>query len=187
MLLKQKLQQSAKGIRHGADGVLLQRVEKSLPFALTHDQDGAWQDIRQDMERDLPMRRLVQGDVGSGKTVIAMLALVKTVENGCQGAMMAPTEILAEQHYESFCRQLQPFGIRISFLSGRLTKKQREAVYQEILRHETDIVIGTHALIQEEVHFHRLGLVVTDEQHRFGVAQRTAWRRKGIASPMYSS
>lgn len=183
MLLKQKLQQSAKGIRHGADGVLLQRVEKSLPFALTHDQDGAWQDIRQDMERDLPMRRLVQGDVGSGKTVIAMLALVKTVENGCQGAMMAPTEILAEQHYESFCRQLQPFGIRISFLSGRLTKKQREAVYQEILRHETDIVIGTHALIQEEVHFHRLGLVVTDEQHRFGVAQRTALEKKGDCVP----
>lgn len=183
MLLKKKVQQSATGIRHAGDGELLARVRKSLPFTLTHDQESTWQDIRRDMERDVPMRRLVQGDVSSGKTVIAMLALVKTVENGCQGALMAPTEILAEQHYESFCRQLQPFGIRISFLSGRLTKKQREAVYHEMAAHETDLVIGTHALIQDDVQFNRLGLVVTDEQHRFGVAQRTALEKKGSCVP----
>jgi ATP-dependent DNA helicase RecG len=129
------------------------------------------------------MRRLVQGDVGSGKTVIALLALVKTVENGYQGALMAPTEILASQHYESFLRQLSSFGIRIGFLSGRLTKKKRETMYAAIAAHEVDIVIGTHALIQEGVQFDQLGLVVTDEQHRFGIAQRAELEKKGELMP----
>ena len=129
------------------------------------------------------MRRLVQGDVGSGKTVLAMLALVKTVENGYQGALMAPTEILARQHYEGFCQSLAATGIRLGLLSGRLTKKKREELYGKIAAHEIDLVIGTHALIQEAVKFNALGLVVTDEQHRFGIAQRAELEKKGDLLP----
>ena len=135
------------------------------------------------MERTVPMHRLVQGDVGSGKTVIAMLALVKTVENGRQGAMMAPTEILAAQHYENLSSKLAPLGIRVGYLSGHLTPKKRRAMHEAIARHEVDIVIGTHALIQDDVHFAHLGLVITDEQHRFGIAQRAALEKKGAHVP----
>ena len=183
LLLKKQSREKEKGIRHLLNGMLIQRLEFSLPFRLTNDQSRVWHEICRDMESPVPMRRLVQGDVGSGKTVIAMLALAKTAENGCQGALMAPTEILASQHYESFLKQLEPLGIRIGFLSGRLTKKKREAMYESINRHEVDIVIGTHALLQEGVHFARLGLVVTDEQHRFGIAQRAELEKKGELTP----
>lgn len=183
LLLKKQSREKKQGIRHLLSSTLVRRLESSLPFALTGDQARTWQEICQDMESPVPMRRLVQGDVGSGKTVIAMLALVKTVENGWQGALMAPTEILASQHYESFLKQLEPLGIRIGFLSGRLTKKKREAMYKAIAAHEVDIVIGTHALLQEGVHFDRLGLVVTDEQHRFGIAQRAGLEKKGERMP----
>lgn len=183
MVLKKQSREKKKGVRHMLAGQLLRRAQAALPFTLTHDQRKVWQEISRDMESPLPMRRLVQGDVGSGKTVIAMLALVKTVENGCQGALMAPTEILASQHYESFMRQLEPFGIRVGFLSGRLTKKKRGAMYESIAKHEVDIVVGTHALIQEGVQFDRLGLVVTDEQHRFGIAQRSELEKKGDLMP----
>ena len=183
LLLKRQAREHSKGIRHLMSSELVTRLEKSLPFALTDDQQRTWQEIQRDMESPLPMRRLVQGDVGSGKTVIAMLALVKTVENGYQGALMAPTEILASQHYEGFCRQLEPLGLRIGFLSGRLTKKKREDMYAQIAGHQVDIVIGTHALIQEGVEFAKLGLVVTDEQHRFGIAQRAELEKKGSLMP----
>ena len=183
LLLKRQAREHSKGIRHLMSSELVARLEKSLPFALTDDQQRTWQEIQRDMESPLPMRRLVQGDVGSGKTVIAMLALVKTVENGYQGALMAPTEILASQHYEGFCRQLEPLGLRIGFLSGRLTKKKREDMYAQIAGHQVDIVIGTHALIQEGVEFAKLGLVVTDEQHRFGIAQRAELEKKGSLMP----
>ena len=183
LLLKRQAREHSKGIRHLMSSELVARLEKSLPFALTDDQQRTWQEIQRDMESPLPMRRLVQGDVGSGKTVIAMLALVKTVENGYQGALMAPTEILASQHYEGFCRQLEPLGLRIGFLSGRLTKKKREDMYAQIAGNQVDIVIGTHALIQEGVEFAKLGLVVTDEQHRFGIAQRAELEKKGCLMP----
>ena len=183
LLLKRQAREHSKGIRHLMSSELVARLEKSLPFALTDDQQRTWQEIQRDMESPLPMRRLVQGDVGSGKTVIAMLALVKTVENGYQGALMAPTEILASQHYEGFCRQLEPLGLRIGFLSGRLTKKKREDMYAQIAGNQVDIVIGTHALIQEGVEFAKLGLVVTDEQHRFGIAQRAELEKKGSLMP----
>ena len=183
LLLKRQAREHSKGIRHLMSSELVARLEKSLPFALTDDQQRTWQEIQRDMESPLPMRRLVQGDVGSGKTVIAMLALVKTVENGYQGALMAPTEILASQHYEGFCRQLEPLGLRIGFLSGRLTKKKGEDMYAQIAGHQVDIVIGTHALIQEGVEFAKLGLVVTDEQHRFGIAQRAELEKKGSLMP----
>ncbi|MBO6201934.1 MAG: ATP-dependent DNA helicase RecG [Selenomonas sp.] len=183
LLLKRQAREHSKGIRHLLSSELVGRLVKSLPFQLTEDQSRTWQEIQRDMESPLPMRRLVQGDVGSGKTVIAMLALVKTVENGYQGALMAPTEILASQHYEGFVKQLEPLGIRVGFLSGRLTKKKREEMYARIAAQEVDIVIGTHALIQEGVAFAKLGLVVTDEQHRFGIAQRAELEKKGRLMP----
>ena len=183
LLLKKQSQATKRGIRHQSSGKLVKAVLAGLPFKLTHDQQQAWQEICRDMERTVPMRRLVQGDVGSGKTVIAMLALVKTVENGRQGAMMAPTEILAAQHYENLSSKLAPLGIRVGYLSGHLTPKKRRAMHEAIARHEVDIVIGTHALIQDDVHFAHLGLVVTDEQHRFGIAQRATLEKKGAHVP----
>ena len=183
LLLKKQSQETKRGIRHQPSGKLVKAVLAGLPFTLTHDQQQAWQEICRDMERTVPMRRLVQGDVGSGKTVIAMLALVKTVENGRQGAMMAPTEILAAQHYESLSSKLAPLGIRVGYLSGHLTPKKRRAMHEAIARHEVDIIIGTHALIQDDVHFAHLGLVITDEQHRFGIAQRAALEKKGAHVP----
>ena len=141
---------------------------------MTGDQKKVFRDVTKDMEDKLPMRRLIQGDVGSGKTVIALLALVKTVQSGFQGAFMAPTEILANQHYETFTKLLDGLNISVGLLSAKVTrtKKLRDEVYKKISAHEFDIVIGTHALIQEVVTFDNLGLVVTDEQHRFGVSQR---------------
>lgn len=183
LLLKKCVQEKKSGVRHLADSNLLKQVLTALPFKLTHDQAKTWQEIKHDMESSVPMRRLVQGDVGSGKTVIALLALVKTVENGYQGALMAPTEILASQHYESFQKLLSDFGIRVGFLSGRLTKKKREEMYALLSEQKIDIVIGTHALIQEGVHFAKLGLVVTDEQHRFGIDQRAELEKKGELTP----
>ena len=183
LLLKKRVQEKKSGVRHLADSNLLKQVLTALPFKLTHDQAKTWQEIKHDMESSVPMRRLVQGDVGSGKTVIALLALVKTVENGYQGALMAPTEILASQHYESFQKLLSDFGIRVGFLSGRLTKKKREEMYALLAEQKIDIVIGTHALIQEGVHFAKLGLVVTDEQHRFGIDQRAELEKKGELTP----
>ena len=183
MLLKKRRQERQQGIRFASCGSLTGGVLSSLPFRLTDDQQNAWQDICNDMERPVPMRRLVQGDVGSGKTVIAMLALVKAVENGFQGAMMAPTEILARQHFESFSGSLESLGIRVALLSGRLTKKAKQEMYDRLAAHEIDIVIGTHALIQEDVSFANLGLVVTDEQHRFGINQRAVLEKKGRLVP----
>lgn len=183
LLLKKRVQEKKSGVRHLADSNLLKQVLTALPFKLTHDQAKTWQEIKHDMESSVPMRRLVQGDVGSGKTVIALLALVKAVENGYQGALMAPTEILASQHYESFQKLLSDFGIRVGFLSGRLTKKKREEMYALLAEQKIDIVIGTHALIQEGVHFAKLGLVVTDEQHRFGIDQRAELEKKGELTP----
>ena len=183
LLLKKQSQQTRLGIRYQPNGKLVKAVLSGLPFTLTHDQQQAWQEICLDMERTVPMRRLVQGDVGSGKTVIAMLALVKTVASGWQGAMMAPTEILAAQHYENLSAKLVPLGIRVGYLSGHLTPRERREMHEAIARHEVDIVIGTHALIQDDVHFARLGLVITDEQHRFGIAQRAALEKKGAHVP----
>ena len=183
LALKKQTAEHEEGIAHRANGALIARVRDALPFALTEDQEKVWAEISRDMEAPLPMRRLVQGDVGSGKTAIALLSLVKTVESGCQGALMAPTEILARQHYDGLRELLTPLGIRVGFLSGRLTKKEHTEVLSALAAHEIDIIIGTHALIQEGVAFDRLGLVVTDEQHRFGVAQRSALEKKSGVVP----
>ena len=185
MLLKKQTQEDELGIEHKSNGDLFQNVLQALPFTLTGDQQRTLSEVIEDMESHSPMRRLIQGDVGSGKTVVAMMALVKTVENGYQGIFMAPTEILAVQHYEKFLKILEPFNVKVGLLSAQVTrtKKKREEVYEKIADQEFDIVIGTHALIEEGVQFNNLGLIITDEQHRFGVAQRAKLERKSKLSP----
>lgn len=184
-LIRQKSVSQGQGISCKKNGELVKNVIGSLPFDLTGDQLKTFETVAKDMENPIPMRRLVQGDVGSGKTVVAMLALVKAVENGYQGVMMAPTEILAVQHYNNFADSLGKFGIRVGLLSASITrsKKLREEIYKKIANHEVDIVVGTHALIQDEVKFAKLGLAITDEQHRFGVAQRAKLANKYDINP----
>ncbi len=152
---------------------------KGLPYALTGAQLRVWQEIRKDLEGEYVMNRLIQGDVGSGKTVLAILALVMAVKNGCQACFMVPTEVLAKQHYKSLEKTAKEFGFSISLLVGSMTAKEKREAYERIKSHKTDIIIGTHALIQEKVEYDRLGLVITDEQHRFGVKQREALMNKG--------
>ena len=157
----------------------LNDIIKSLPFKLTKAQNRALDEILEDMNSSKVMNRLVQGDVGSGKTVVALLALSSAVLNGYQGALMAPTEILASQHYDSFKETLESFNIRSELLVGSLTKKQKEKVLEKVKNQEIDILIGTHALIEDKVEFKNLGIVITDEQHRFGVRQRGRLSNKG--------
>ncbi len=153
----------------------------SLPFSLTEGQKKAWEEISGDICSGFVMNRLVQGDVGSGKTVLAMAAVLGVVENGYQGAVMVPTAILAGQHYEEFCRYFEPFGIKVVLLTGFMSAAAKRKAKDMIRSGEADVVVGTHALIQDEITFHKLGLVVTDEQHRFGVKQRESFVRKGDA------
>ncbi len=168
----------AEGIKF-EESKKLHSILKSLPFKLTGAQDRALSEIIDDMQCEKAMNRLVQGDVGSGKTVVALLALANCVLNGYQGALMAPTEILAEQHYISLTETLESFGINVELLVGSLTKKQKEKVLEKVKNNEVDILIGTHALIEDKVEFDNLGLVITDEQHRFGVRQRSKLSEKG--------
>lgn len=157
----------------------LKKIISALPFKLTKAQNRALDEIIQDMNLEKIMNRLVQGDVGSGKTVVALLALANCVLNGYQGALMAPTEILAGQHYISLTESLKDFGINVGLLIGSLTKKQKDKVLEQIKNNEIDILIGTHALIEDKVEFNNIGLVITDEQHRFGVMQRSKLSLKG--------
>jgi ATP-dependent DNA helicase RecG len=155
-----------------------QFVQK-LPFKLTRAQQKVSDEIRSDLEQNKPMLRLLQGDVGSGKTVVAALCALQAVDNQFQAAIMAPTELLAEQHFVNFCQWLEPMGLKIGWLSGKVKGRQRREALAAIADGSANIVIGTHALFQDEVVFHRLGLVIIDEQHRFGVHQRLALREKG--------
>ena len=150
----------------------MDKIEENLPFRLTRAQKKAYDDIMADMTSDRIMNRLVQGDVGSGKTVVAQLALANCVLNGYQGAYMAPTEILAKQHMESFKEFFDNTGIRVEVLTGSSTKKEAREILEDLASGQIDILIGTHALIEDRVDFANLGLVITDEQHRFGVNQR---------------
>lgn len=162
---------------------LVSALLKSLPFALT----GAQQKVALEIERDLtqahPMQRLLQGDVGSGKTIVACMAALQCMENGWQVALMAPTEILAEQHYRKMLSWLMPLNIKIAWLTGSQNKKDREASLESIANGDARLVVGTHALFQEAVRFKNLGLAIIDEQHRFGVHQRLALRQKGQPEP----
>jgi ATP-dependent DNA helicase RecG len=153
-----------------------------LPFRLTAAQQRTWREIERDLAQPHPMHRLLQGDVGSGKTVIAVLAALRAVENGLQAAVMAPTEILAEQHSRKFSEWLLPLGLEITWLTGSQTKKERGSARAAIASGKAAVAIGTHALFQDGVEFRSLGLAVVDEQHRFGVAQRLALRTKGEES-----
>ncbi|RMG68412.1 MAG: ATP-dependent DNA helicase RecG [Nitrospirae bacterium] len=165
-----------RGISFQCEGRLWKEVLERLPFKLTSSQQRVIEEIYEDMKRPYPMNRLVQGDVGSGKTIVALSAMLRAVECGYQVALMAPTEILAEQHYHNIKALLEGVQVEIELLTG--SKKERRT--EEIRVGEIDIVIGTHALIQETVEFKRLGLVVIDEQHRFGVLQRAILRKKGL-------
>ena len=157
----------------------LQRFYGALPFTLTGAQNRAIDEIRQDLAKGVPMNRLVQGDVGSGKTMVAAAAAFLTAQNGKQTALMAPTEILAEQHCRSLTKLLTPLGVRVCLLTGSLTPKNKQLTRDAIAAGEYDLVVGTHALISDSTAFRELGLVVADEQHRFGVAQRSALSAKG--------
>ncbi len=160
---------------------LARKLEKELPYALTRAQKRTLEEVFLDLKGGKVMNRLVQGDVGSGKTVIALLALLLAAENGYQGALMVPTEVLARQHYESVTKLFSTHGILKTavLVTGSMTAKEKRLAYEKISSHEADIVIGTHALIQEKVVYDNLALVITDEQHRFGVAQREMLGNKG--------
>jgi ATP-dependent DNA helicase RecG len=161
---------------------LVGKFSKALPFKLTGAQQRAWKEIGEDLARGHPMNRLLQGDVGSGKTVIAALAALRAVENNCQAVFMAPTELLAEQHYRKLTDWLTPLNVPIAWLSGSQKKTERHKSAQAIAHGEIAIAVGTHALFQDGVAFARLGLAIVDEQHRFGVRQRLALRDKGTLS-----
>ena len=154
-------------------------VVKTLPFKLTNAQVKVLKEINENMEKETSMNRLLQGDVGSGKTIVSIIAAYKAVKSGYQVAIMAPTAILASQHYENFTKILDAFGIKCKLLVSAITKKKKEEIIEELKNGQIDIVIGTHALLEENVVFKNLGLVVTDEQHRFGVKQRATIVSKG--------
>lgn len=176
--LREQTRQLAAPAFTGA-GTLSRQFLSRLPFALTTAQQRVLDEIEHDLARAQPMMRLVQGDVGSGKTVVAAIAALHAVESGYQAAVMAPTELLAEQHFRNFLDWLEPIGVRVAWLAGKLTAKQRREQLEEVESGTAQVVVGTHALFQESVTFHKLGLVIIDEQHRFGVHQRLALREKG--------
>ncbi|WP_109689609.1 ATP-dependent DNA helicase RecG [Tumebacillus permanentifrigoris] len=169
------------GVAHSLAGDSFEQFCKRLPFAMTGAQQRVAQEIMRDMTERVPMNRLIQGDVGSGKTILAFLALFIAVSSGHQGAMLVPTEILAEQHFRAALDLLEPLGCRIGMLIGSQKDRERREVLAQIASGEVNVVIGTHALLEEGVQFQALSVVVTDEQHRFGVEQRSIFRQKGHA------
>ena len=169
---------------HGAlaiksKGSFQKKLQTALPYKLTKAQQRVFEEVSRDMQEPVPMLRLVQGDVGSGKTVVAALSSLRVIEAGKQVALMAPTELLAEQHLTNFRAWFEPLGIKVMWLAGKVTGKARAAALAQLASGESQMIVGTHALMQEKVIFHSLALVVVDEQHRFGVHQRLALRDKG--------
>ncbi|HEU0305942.1 MAG TPA: ATP-dependent DNA helicase RecG, partial [Lysobacter sp.] len=179
-LRRQRLAQQAHAAPPLRKASLAAKLRRSLPFRLTGAQERVFGEIHADLGKPSPMLRLVQGDVGSGKTVVAALAAMQAVEAGKQAALMAPTELLAEQHLGNLRGWLEPLGVRVAWLAGKVTGKARSKVLQEVASGNAQVVVGTHALMQEGVAFHDLALAIVDEQHRFGVHQRLALRDKGI-------
>ncbi|HAI70360.1 MAG TPA: ATP-dependent DNA helicase RecG [Gammaproteobacteria bacterium] len=166
-------------------GQLTQTLLAQLPFKLTEAQQRVSQEIAADLRARHPMHRLLQGDVGSGKTIVAALSALQAIESGYQVAVMAPTELLSEQHQRTFSQWLEPLALQIAWLTGSLTKKKREQALEKMASGEAQLIIGTHALFQKDVEFAKLGLVIVDEQHRFGVHQRLALRNKGTQDGLY--
>ena len=183
-----KIRSMKEGWEQIANECVMKPVEETemllnaLPYELTGAQKKVWKEISDDLQGSQLMSRLIQGDVGSGKTILAFLALLTAKGNGYQGAMMAPTEVLAKQHYEGLLELKESYGLKIQplLLVGSMTAKEKRLAYEKITSGEADIVIGTHALIQDKVEFANLGLVITDEQHRFGVKQREVFSQKGV-------
>jgi ATP-dependent DNA helicase RecG len=168
-----------EGIPFRPSGRLCQRLIERLPFQLTGAQQRVLSEIRQDMTRPHPMNRLIQGDVGSGKTAVALLASLDVIEGGYQAALMVPTEVLAEQHDVNLRLWVEPLGVHVALLTSNIKGQEREEIYGKVRAGQVQLVIGTHAMIQEAVEFQRLGLVIIDEQHKFGVVQRGLLKKKG--------
>ena len=178
--LKLDHEKHQEGIKREGNYEDVEKLIKSLPFELTKDQNNALKEVIDDMNSSKRMNRLLQGDVGSGKTIVAILAMYYNSLCGYQSALMAPTEILATQHYNNIRELLKDTGVKVELLTGSVNKKDKKLIYDDLKNGNVDIIIGTHALIQEEVEYANLGLVVTDEQHRFGVNQRANLKNKGV-------
>jgi ATP-dependent DNA helicase RecG len=172
--------ESERGTSLTTRGPTIKKFVGLLKFNLTSAQKKVLGEIMDDLEKERPMNRLLHGDVGSGKTIIALISLLTAIDNGMQGALMAPTELLAEQHYNNIQQFCKPLGINIELVTGAIVSKEKKVLYEKILKGHVQIVIGTHALIQKDIQFQNLGLAVIDEQHRFGVRQREALGKKGI-------
>ncbi|HWC01892.1 MAG TPA: ATP-dependent DNA helicase RecG [Methylomirabilota bacterium] len=179
LTLRRRRQAREHGRPLAPPGALVARLLRGLPFALTSAQERVWAEIRSDLARPVPMNRLLQGDVGSGKTIVAVMALLTAVEAGCQALLMAPTEILAEQHLRTVRALVEPLGLSVAWLAAGQRARDRQAALEALRGGAAAIGVGTHALIQETVELQRLGLAVVDEQHRFGVLQRASIRGKG--------
>ncbi|URR36066.1 ATP-dependent DNA helicase RecG [Thermosynechococcus sp. HN-54] len=180
LLQRRRQQQQQASVPLNPQGALIEQFYQQLPFRLTGAQQRVVAEILADLERPIPMNRLVQGDVGSGKTVVAVIALLAAVQSGYQAALMAPTEVLAEQHYRKLFEWLTPLHVPVELLTGSIRAAKRRQILDQLATGELPVLVGTHALIQEGVTFQRLGLVVIDEQHRFGVAQRAKLQAKGL-------
>jgi len=179
LMMKKISVERERGIPFFTEGPLFKKLINSLPFRLTNAQQRVLDEIKRDMSSIHPMNRLLQGDVGSGKTVVALLAMIIAVDNGYQAALMAPTEILAEQHYKNIRKYLASINVQVDLVTGKLRAREREGILSRISQGETNIVIGTHALLEEGVVFKNLGLAIIDEQHKFGVIQRSSLKKKG--------
>ena len=166
------------------DGTIHSRIVRLFPFELTESQKQAIDEISRDMAREVPMNRLLHGDVGSGKTVVAQYALLLAVAHGYQSVLMAPTEVLAMQHANTLANSLQSSRVRVGLLSGSLSPAKRRALLAQVAAGEIDLLVGTQAIVQGNIDFHQLGLVIIDEQHKFGVRQRAVLRDAGF-SPHY--
>lgn len=182
-LVRSKMKRE-KGISIQGKGILEKQLLSSLPFQLTNAQNRVIVEIKEDMKKSEKMTRLLQGDVGSGKTIVALIALLKAVESNMQGVLMAPTDILARQHFDTLNKYLSPLGIRVGLLTGREKGKKRTIILDDLKNNKINILIGTHAVFVEDIIYANLGLIVIDEQHRFGVEQRLALTRKGIQADL---
>ena len=178
--LREQNHQEKAGLARDIQKDDVQKFIDTLPFSLTGDQLKTVWEVVDDLNASKRMNRIIQGDVGSGKTIVSIIAMYANYLSGYQSALMAPTEILAKQHYDNVCNILKDTGIRVVLLTGSMTKKEKQVIYDQLESGEAFIAVGTHALIQDDVHYQNLGLVITDEQHRFGVNQRANLKNKGL-------